>query len=193
MSEPDIEHQDVKDVKHDVSKSQKSGVEGVIARKYPELYQKLKELSTRTGQSVLDLLVAYTNWALELREYSTIITEEDLKNIDAKSLYSALKMILFFEERYIRLASYMNIATAMQVLEYLRTLYYPQQSTTTAQTPVIIPPSAPQQPDRVSQILNAVLRAIEMFSMGSDEVRRQLAREIADELLKQAQPNPNKK
>ena len=174
-------------------RSQKTGVEGVIARKYPELYQKLKELASKTGQSVLDLLVAYTNWALELREYSTIVTEEDLKNVDAKSLYSALKMILFFEERYIRLASYMNIATAMQVLDYLRTLYYPQPSTTPTQTPTIIPPPPQPQPDRVSQVLNAVLRAIEMFSMGSEEVRRQLAREIAEELLKQAQPNPEKK
>jgi len=42
------------------------GVEGVLARKYPELYQKLKDLSVKTGQSVLDLLASYTNWALEL-------------------------------------------------------------------------------------------------------------------------------
>jgi hypothetical protein len=192
MSEPQNAQQTAEEEKVR-ERSQKTGVEGVIARKYPELYQKLKDISQKTGQSVLDLLVAYTNWALELREYSTVVTEEDLKNIDAKSLYSALKMLLFFEERYIRLASYMNIATAMQVLDYLRTLYYPQPSTTTTSTPAIIPPPPQPQPDRVSQILNAVLRAIEMFSMGSEEVRRQLAREIAEELLKQAQPSPEKK
>jgi hypothetical protein len=166
-------------------RARRTGVEGVLARKYPELYAELKELAERTGRSVLDLMASYTHWALELRRYSSIVTEEELKKVTPEALHAALKMILFFEERYIRLASYANIATATQVFEWLRTLYYPYpQATSQPQAVPIVPP--PPQPDRVSQIINAVLRAIEMFSMGSEEVRRQLAREIAEELARVA-------
>jgi len=164
------------------------GVEGVLARKYPELYQKLKDLSVKTGQSVLDLLASYTNWALELREYSTYVTDEDLKNVTPESLYSALKLLLFFEERYIRLASYVNISTATALLDYIKSLYYPiPQQASPSQPPPPLPPIPPSQPDRFTRLMDAILRAIEMFSMGSEDVRRKLAYDIAQELIKLSQ------
>jgi len=167
------------------------GVEGVLARKYPELYQKLKELSAKTGQSVLDLLASYTNWALELREYSTYVTDEDLKNVTPESLYSALKLLLFFEERYIRLASYVNISTATAILDYVKSLYYPiQTQTSPSQPPPPIPMIPPSQPDRFTKLMDAILRAIEIFSMGSEDVRRRLAYDIAQELIRLSQPQP---
>jgi hypothetical protein len=167
------------------------GVEGVLARKYPELYQKLKDLSVKTGQSVLDLLASYTNWALELREYSTYVTDEDLKNVTPESLYSALKLLLFFEERYIRLASYVNISTATAILDYVKSLYYPiSTQSSPSQPPPPLPPIPPSQPDRFTKLMDAVLRAIEMFSMGSEDVRRRLAYDIAQELIKLSQPQP---
>jgi hypothetical protein len=169
-------------------RARRTGIEGVLARKYPELYAELKELAQRTGRSVLDLLASYTHWALELRKYSSIVTEEDLKKVTPEALHAALKLLLFFEERYIRLASYANIAVATQVLDYLKSLYYPYPQTPSQPQTVPIPVPPPPQPDRVSQIINAVLRAIEMFSMGSEEVRRQLAREIAEELMRIAGP-----
>jgi hypothetical protein len=165
------------------------GVEGVLARKYPELYQKLKDLSVKTGQSVLDLLASYTNWALELREYSTYVTDEDLKNVTPESLYSALKLLLFFEERYIRLASYVNISTATAILDYVKSLYYPVSTQSSpSQPPPPLPPIPPSQPDRFTKLMDAILRAIEMFSMGSEDVRRRLAYDIAQELIKLSQP-----
>jgi len=167
------------------------GVEGVLARKYPELYQRLKDLSVKTGQSVLDLLASYTNWALELREYSTYVTEEDLKNITPQSLYAALKLLLFFEERYIRLASYVNISTATAILDYVKSLYYPiQVQSSPSQPPPPIPIIPPSQPDRFTKLMDAIVRAIEMFSMGSEDVRRKLANDIAQELIRLSQPQP---
>jgi hypothetical protein len=167
------------------------GVEGVLARKYPELYQKLKDLSVKTGQSVLDLLASYTNWALELREYSTYVTDEDLKNVTPQSLYSALKLLLFFEERYIRLASYVNISTATAILDYVKSLYYPVQvQSSPSQPPPPLPLIPQQQSDRFTRLMDAILRAIEMLSMGSEDVRRRLAYDIAQELIKLSQPQP---
>jgi len=165
------------------------GVEGVFARKYPELYRRLKDLAEKTGQSFIDLLASYTNWALELREYSTYITEEDLKNVTPQSLYAALKMLLFFEERYIRLASYVNISTATAILDYVKSLYYqfPTQ-TSPSQPPPPIPIIPPSQPDRFTRLMDAILRAIEMFSMGSEDMRRKLANDIAQELIRLSQP-----
>jgi hypothetical protein len=171
-------------------KKTKSGIEVALAKKYPELYAKLKDLSERTGKSILDLMASYTNWAIELREYATFVTEADLKNITPEALYSALKLLMFFEERYIRLISYINVAQAEAVINTMFRLFYPmytsQQSTAPA-TPFTPPP--PPQPDRVSRLMDAILRAIEMFSMGQEDVRRQLAREIAEELLRLSQPS----
>ena len=163
------------------------GAEGVIARKYPQLYEKLKEISERTGQSILDLLASYTNWALEIREFSSMVTQEDLANITPESLYASLKLLMFFEERYIRLISYMNVANALAIFNALRELLtYSTTAATAQQTTAPLLPLVPPQPSRVERLIDAILRGIEMATLGSEGTRRQLAREIAEEIVKLA-------
>jgi len=166
--------------------AREKGVEGVIAKKYPQLYERLKTLSEQTGQSIIDLLASYTNWALEIREFSTLVTPEDLMKITPEALYSALKLLLFFEERYIRLASYVNVSQGLAVFDALRQLLLSTQVTQqqSAQQPLL--PLVPQ-PSTVDRLVSAIVRAIEMFSMGREEVRRELARSIAEELIRMSQ------
>jgi len=96
--------------------------------------------------------------------------------------------LLFFEERYIRLASYVNISTATAILDYVKSLYYPiPTQASPSQPPPPLPPIPPSQPDRFTKLMDAILRAIEMFSMGSEDVRRRLAYDIAQELIKLSQ------
>jgi len=162
------------------------GIEGVVARKYPQLYEKLKDISERTGQSVLDLMASYTNWAIEVREFSTMVTHEDLANVTPESLFASLKLLLFFEERYIRLISYMNVANALAIFNALRELLTYSTTTTTQQAPSPILPLVPQQPSRLERLLDAIIKGIEMATLGSGEIRRQLAREIAEEIVRLA-------
>jgi hypothetical protein len=167
--------------------AREKGVEGVIAKKYPQLYERLKTLSEQTGQSVIDLMASYTNWALEIREFSTLVTPEDLTKITPEALYSALKLLLFFEERYIRLASYVNVSQGLAVFDALRQLLLStqvaQQQSQQPLPSLLIPP----QPSTVDRLINSIVRAIEMFSMGREEVRRELAKSIAEELIRMSQ------
>jgi hypothetical protein len=173
--------------------AREKGVEGVLAKKYPDLYERLKQISEQTGQSILDLIASYTNWALEIREFSTLVTPEDLKRINSEALYSALKLLLFFEERYIRMASYVNVSQALAIFDALRQLYIATAPMQTQQQQQPIIPFVPPQPSTIDRFINAVVRAIEIFSMGREEVRRTLAKEIAEELIKisQTQSQPS--
>jgi hypothetical protein len=167
--------------------AREKGVEGVIAKKYPQLYERLRTLSEQTGQSVIDLLASYTNWALEIREFSTLVTPEDLHEITPKALYSALKLLLFFEERYIRLASYVNVSQGLAVFDALRQLLLSTQVAQQQSTQQPLLPLVPPQPSTVDRLINSIVKAIEMFSMGREEVRRELARSIAEELIRMSQ------
>jgi len=172
--------------------AQVKGIEGVLAKKYPELYERLKAVAERTGQSLLDLIASYTNWAMELREFSTLVTPEDLKNITPESLYSALKMIMFFEERYIRLVSYINVSQALAIFDALRQLLlYQTVPSTQGQTTQPILPLVPPQPSKIDRLIDAVLKGIELFSMGREDVRKQIAEEVARKLLELAQSPPS--
>lgn len=174
------------------SKAQEKGIEGFLKRYNPVLYEKLKALSEQTGSSIPELLSNYTEWALEIREYSTLITKEDLKNITPEALYSALKFILFFEERYIRTMSYISISNALAILDVINRLAQQQQV-----PPVIPTPPQPQpQPDRFSKLVDAVIRGIEAFQQSQEVQRKLLANEIATSIVRKAeeiQPKPQVK
>ena len=186
MSEDEIREEKHREI------AQVKGIEGVLAKKYPELYERLKAVAERTGQSLLDLIASYTNWAMELREFSTLVTPEDLKNITPESLYSALKMIMFFEERYIRLVSYINVSQALAIFDALRQLLlYQTVPSTQGQTTQPILPLVPPQPSKIDRLIDAVLKGIELFSMGREDVRKQIAEEVARKLLELAQSPPS--
>lgn len=172
--------------------AQVKGIEGVFAKKYPELYERLKAVSQQTGQSVLDLLASYTNWAMEIREFSTLVTPEDLKRISPEALYSALKLMMFFEERYVRLASYVNVSQALAIFDALRQLLIYQTATTQQGQPSqpLIPLMSPQ-PSRIDHLIDAILRGIEMFTMDREDVRKQIAEEVAKKLIELAQAPPS--
>jgi len=172
--------------------AQVKGIEGVFAKKYPELYERLKAVSQQTGQSVLDLLASYTNWAMEIREFSTFVTPEDLKRISPEALYSALKLMMFFEERYVRLASYVNVSQALAIFDALRQLLIYQTATTQQGQPAQpLIPLMPPQPSRIDRLIDAILRGIEMFAMGREDVRKQIAEEVAKKLIELAQAPPS--
>ena len=171
--------------------SQIKGIEGVFAKRYPELYEKLKIVSQQTGQSLLDLIASYTNWAIELRQFSTLVTPEDLKHITPEALYSALKMIMFFEERYIRLVSYINVSQALAIFDALRQLLlYQTVPTTQGQPSQPLLPLMPPQPSKIDRLIDAIIKGIEVFSMGREDVRRQIAEEVAKRLIELAQTPP---
>lgn len=166
---------------------QVKGIEGVLARRYPQVYERLKALSEQTGQSILDLLVSYTNWALDIREYGSYITEQELKKITPEALYTALRFLMFFEDRYIRLASYVNVSNALAIFDAIRQLLVQSTVSTSQQQTTQVLPIIPPQPSTVDRFVNAIIKAIDMFSMGRSELRKELAKDIASELIKLSQ------
>lgn len=162
-------------------RAQEKGVEGVIARKYPDLYERVKEVAEVTGESVLDIIYKYAKWALEVQKFSSVLTMEDLKNVSPEALLAAMKMLLFFEQQYFKAIAYANLAQAVQLVQTWQQLFTPY---TTGGKEVI---PQPPPPSTVERWVNAILRAIELFTMGREEVRRSLAKEVATELAKLAE------
>jgi hypothetical protein len=178
--------EDIIDVKKELAREK--GIEGVFAKRYPELYERLKQIAEQTNQSIVDLIASYTNWALELREFSSVLTKEDLRNITPDSLYSAMKLLLFLEERYLRIAGYINWNSLIALIDVFNRMALAYQTSSSQSSPSPIIPFIPSQPepDRSNRLLEMVLKTLEYFSMGREDVRKQLAKEVARELFKMA-------
>jgi hypothetical protein len=178
--------EDIVDVKKEIAREK--GIEGVFAKRYPELYERLKQIAEQTNQSVIDLIASYTNWALELREFSGVLTKEDLKNITADSLYSAMKLLLFLEERYLRIAGYISWNNLIALLDVFNRMYmaYSGSQSQTPPAPILPLPSPQQEADKTGKLFDVILKTLEYFSMGREDVRKALAKEVAKELFKMA-------
>ena len=153
-----------------------------LARKYPALAEKLKKISEETDTPIDEVIASYLNWALELKEFSTLITESDLKKITPESLVSALKLMMFMEQQYFKVLAYANLAQGIQL--YNTIVQAIRGAVPETGGGITIPPPTPSTVDRW---VNAILRAIELFTLGRPEVREQLAKEVAQQLLKLSQ------
>lgn len=146
---------------------QEKGVEGVIRRKAPELYEYLKTVSSQTGESIIDLLINYTNALLQAQRYSSIITEADLKKVTPESLYSSIKLVMWLDEMYSRRRLTDHLGQLLQTLETMiriqQMIYYPQSSSQTSQAPLPPPPPINWQ-QKLSQLVEAITEGIRLFT-----------------------------
>jgi len=152
-----------------------------IAKKYPSLAEKIKKMAEETGMSVEEIIASYLNWAIEVREFSTYVTEADLKKVTPEALTSALKLMMFMEQQYFKVLAYANLAQAIQLYNIIASAvrgYVPSE------TGIQLPPPSPST---VEKVINSIMRAIELFTLGRPEVREELAKEVAKELLKLSQ------
>lgn len=166
-------------------------INAVIARRYPELYEKLSQL----GGDVLDRMAELAEWALNVKEYSMVVTPQELSKITPEALNVALKFVLFYHDQYLRLASSVNtqaisniyalVANMLSTLsQYYQGLPSQQiaQSSTQPQIPTPIPRYYYPGVDQTKAI-ETIMRVLELFTMGREDIRKQLAKDIALELL----------
>lgn len=176
---------DVRDIARE--RAAVKGVEGVIARRYPELYNNLKKFAEETGQDVLDVIATFAQWAYEVKKYSPIITKEDLKNITPESLYAALKFVKFYMEEFYRAQSYANVAAVQaiyQIVEAIISGRLAQMRQEETGFRLIAP--APPSPSTIESLARTVLRAIELFTLGRPEVQEELATKVASKIMELA-------
>jgi hypothetical protein len=162
------------------------GVEGVLARRYPELYKALREMAEETGQDVLDLFASLANWAFEVRKYSTVITKEDLKNITPEALHAAMKFVLFYQEQYYKVQAYANVAALQSIYSMVEGLLQARLAQVSGREGAVVLPPIPS-PSTVERIAQSILRAIELFTIGKPEVTEQLATAVARKLIEMSQ------
>jgi hypothetical protein len=162
------------------------GVEGVLARRYPELYRALKEMAVETGQDVLDVFASLANWAFEVRKYSTVITKDDLKNITPESLHAAMKFLLFYQEQYYKTQAYANVAAVQSIYSIVEGLLQARLAQASGREGAVILPPIPS-PSTVERISQSILRAIELFTIGKPEITEQLATAVARKLIEMSQ------
>lgn len=167
----------------------------VIARRYPELYEKLSQL----GGDVLDRMAELAQWALNVKEYSMVVTPQELSKITPEALNVALKFVLFYHDQYLRLASSVNTqaisniyALVANMLSTLSQYYQGLPSQQIAQT-ATQPSTQPQIPTPIpryyypgvdqTKVIETIMGVLELFTMGREDIRKQLAKDIALELL----------
>jgi len=152
-----------------------------IAKKYPALADKLKRMAEETGTPIDELIASYLNWAIEVREFSTYVTEADLKKVTPEALTSALKLMMFMEQQYFKVLAYANLAQGIQLYNIIASA---MRGIAPAEAGIQLPPPSPST---VEKVVNSIMRAIELFTLGRPEVRQELAKEVARELLKLSQ------
>jgi len=152
-----------------------------IAKKYPSLAKKIKKMSEDTGMSVEEIIASYLNWAVEVREFSTFVTEADLKKVTPEALTSALKLMMFMEQQYFKVLAYANLAQGIQLYNIIASV---ARGVAPSEVGIQLPPPSPST---VERLVNSILRAVELFTLGRPEVRQELAKEVAKELLKLSQ------
>lgn len=147
---------------------QEKGVEGVIRRKYPEFYEYLRSIASESGQNILDLIVSYAYKFLEAQRFSTIITEADLQKITPQSLYASIKLVMWLDEMYSKRRLTEALGQLLQTLETMiriqQMIYYPQSSSSQGTQVAPVPPPPINWQQKVSQLLDAIVEGIRLFS-----------------------------
>jgi len=152
-----------------------------IGKKYPSLAEKLKKIAEDTGMPVEEVVASYLNWAVEVREFSTYVTEADLKKVTPEALTSALKLMMFMEQQYFKVLAYANLAQGIQLYNIIASA---MRGVAPAEAGIQLPPPSPST---VEKLVNSILRAVELFTLGRPEIRQELAKEVAKELVRLSQ------
>lgn len=176
-----------------MSERKKKSLEDIITRD-TELMRKLEELAFINNMSVEEVVYNILKQAIEKREEETTLTERDFKNITPEALYSAFKLLNAIESRYIRVLSYVNVSNAVSIIQLIYDIYnryyqvLQQSQTQTPPPPPLLPPPQPQS----QNMLSSLFKAIELFTLGREDVRKTLARDIAIELVNILKPSEAK-
>jgi len=163
------------------------GIEALLARKYPELYKQLREIAEESGVSVFDLMASLSQWAVEVRTAQRTITKEDLKNVTPEALNAALKLVLFYQEQYYKVQAYANVAAVQALYNIAEGILAGRLAAMRSEEGRTAIPLLPPSPGTVERIANAVLRAIELFTLGKPEVSEQIATAVAKKLIELSQ------
>lgn len=165
-------------------KARETGIEGYIARKDPELYEFLKTEAKASGLAFTEYILGLLKWAYEIRTYTSFITKQDLENIKPECLYSALRFLQFFEKQYFNILAYAQVSAVTQIYTIVEQIMAMRRMETPRPTETGLPPLPPPTPSTVQRIVDAILRAIEMFTVGRPDVSSEIARKVAQELIR---------
>lgn len=148
--------------------AREKGIEGYIKKKYPDVYQLLKQESEKSGKPIIELLTEFANYGLSVKRYAGVLTEKDLENLDPKSLYVAIKLLNWASQQYFTTLAYSNIASIqtmhqllMQMMSYYQGLYSEGEGEKMATPPLMLPPA---RADRISKLVDLVTEGIRAFN-----------------------------
>lgn len=170
------------------------GIEGWLAREYPEFYAELKMEADRAGIDVPELLVRYANWAKEIKKAGSVINPEEFKKVDGYTLYIAGKIWSMLALDYFKAMAYSQLGALVQLYQMFETeraKAYQQaymamtgaQQQGQAQPPPGPMPPIPMPQSNLERIARAIAQGIEIFATGA---RRETLEEIAYRASKRA-------
>ena len=189
-----LEAEEVTETETETKRKRRTSMIELLSKRYPELAERIRRIAEQTGMDPDELIASYTNWAIQVREFTGYLTSEDIKKVTPESLLASAKLLMFLQDQYFRILAYSPMQQAIQLYNIIAQAvasaygYYHPTATATQSQQVVAPPPPPQ-PAMSERMLSAILRAIELFTGGrsieeKEEFARMVARFVANELIK---------
>ena len=166
--------------------AREKGIEGYIKKKYPQVYEFLRAEADKKGKTVTELLVEYANYGASIKKWGSMVTLEDLKDVDPKALYVAIKLLNWASQQYFTTLAYANVSAIqamhqlmMQQMTWWQSMYATEES---GEGKIVTPPMPslpPQRASKLDKLVELIIEGIRAFNTTMQQgVQQNMAKKV---------------